>query len=430
MADTTVLSRDLSHLKGRTILLVAGGLLQVPQVEIAHALGLNTIVTDRDPECACADLADAFVQLDTYDLSGHVKLARLLRKTGELAGVFTAGADVALTVALAAAATGLPGVDPRAAYAAKNKARTREFFDKAGLPNPRWEEVETEHQALQAALQIGYPLIVKNVDNCASRGTTIFREQGPTGLDTDFRFDDSFLSAVEKAKAASTTGTALIEEYLIGQEVTVETLVWEGRQYPCFITDRFFRPLSPYAVEYGLRSPSILDSTTRKELYALALQGAGVLGIDFGAAKADVIMTGKGPRILEMTTRLSGGFDCQYLVPVASGKEVIKAAMLLALGEPIHEELLEAKWNKHAVSFNPLPPPGRIIAIRGLEEAKSSLGVEHIFLRVGVGDIIPEYRDCAARPCWIIATGLSRAAAMENASAAAQKLKIKTEPVC
>lgn len=404
----------------KSILIVAGGQLQVPAVHIARDLGLRVIVTDRDPNCACASLTDEFVLLDTSDAAGHVVLAQRLKRERNLAAVFTEGADVELTVALAAAAVGLPGVDPRAAYATKNKARMRELFDAAGLPGPRWAEVETEAQARIAAAKVAFPLVVKPVDNCASRGLTILTKQTSA----------QFYEAVEKAKSFSTTGTALIEQKVEGLEQTVETLVYEGRQYPCFITDRLFVKKQEFAVECGLRSPTGLDIETQAALYDLVHRSAHALGIDFGAAKADTILTKDGPCILEMTCRLSGGYDCQYLVPAASGKEVIKAAMLLALGEGIHPaELLEAKWHKHAVSWNPLPSPGRIVSITGLETARNSPGAEYVFMRYDVGDVIPPCHDCAARCCWIIATGETHGEAWGNAVSAAEKLHIETEEI-
>lgn len=405
--------------KGKTILIVAGGVLQVPAVRIAHDLGLRVVVTDRDPNCICASLADEFMLLDTGDAAGHVALAQGLKREGNLAAVFTEGADVELTVALAAASVGLPCVDPRAAYATKNKARMRELFDAAGLPGPRWAEVETGAQARVAAAKVAFPLVVKPVDNCASRGLTILTKRDPHLL----------LAAVERAKAFSTTGTALIEHFMEGPEQTVETLVHEHRHYPCFITDRLFTKKQEFAVECGLRSPTGLDVVAKGKLYNLVHWSAVALGIDFGAAKADTILTKDGPRILEMTCRLSGGYDCQYLVPAASGKEIIKAAMLLALGEGMHTELLEPKRDKHAVSYNPLPPPGLITSITGLEEARDSPGVEHVFMRYDVGEVIPPYQDCAARCCWIIAVDETHGGAWGNAMEASEKLHIETEKI-
>lgn len=394
-------------------------MLQVPQVLIAKSLGLKAVVTDRDPGCACAGLADLFVKLDTSDLAGHVELALEMKRTNGLVAAFTSGADVELTVALAAASVGLPCVDPRAAYATKNKARMRELFDATGLPGPRWAEVETRAQARVAAAKVVFPLVVKPVDNCASRGLTILTKRDPHLL----------MKAVRHAKAFSATGTALIEHLMEGLEQTVETLMYEGRQYPCFITDRLFEQKREFAVECGLRSPTGLDIVVQAALYDLVHKSADALGIDFGAAKADTILTKDGPRVLEMTCRLSGGYDCQYLVPAASGKEVIKAAMLLALGEGMHPELLEPKWNKHAVSYNPLPSAGLITSIVGLEEARDSPGVERIFVRYDVGEVIPPYHDCAARCCWIIATGETHGEAWGNAIGASRKLHIETEGI-
>ncbi|HID22821.1 MAG TPA: hypothetical protein EYP14_10530 [Planctomycetaceae bacterium] len=63
---------------GNAVLIVGGGGLQHPAVSAACALGLSVWVSDRDPVCPCARLADRFFPLDIYDVEGHVALARLL----------------------------------------------------------------------------------------------------------------------------------------------------------------------------------------------------------------------------------------------------------------------------------------------------------------------------------------------------------------
>ncbi len=52
------------------ILIVCGGLLQVPAVEIAHGLGLKVVMTDMNPQAAAMRLPDQPVARDTLDRPG------------------------------------------------------------------------------------------------------------------------------------------------------------------------------------------------------------------------------------------------------------------------------------------------------------------------------------------------------------------------
>lgn len=412
-------------MKQKVILLVGGGLLQLPQARIAKELGLYTIVTDQNPGCAVAQagLADDFCRISTYDVAWHVEFANELRNRygRRFVGVFTSGADVAVTVAQAASSVGLPSVDPRAAYATQHKPTLRKRFDEAGVPGPQWAEVWNLEQSIKATDDIGYPLIVKNTDNAASRGCTILRNHD----------EDELNVAMMRAIKASHSQSALIEGLMTakypGLEHTVETLMDGMEQYECFITDRTFLPNDRWAVEKGIQVPSQLSEDQQRQMYWMAFRGALAAGIDFGAAKVDMMWTPKGPRIIEMAARLSGGCECQWLDPYASGRRVIECAMRQAIGQGIDERLLQPQWDRAAVAHSIMPKPGRIVSIEGVDVARECPFIEHVFLRHKVGDNVPEYHDCASRSGWIIAKGATTDQAWANATYAAGYIKIVTE---
>ena len=133
------------------------------------------------------------------------------------------------------------------------------------------------------------------------------------------------------------------------KECTVETIYdVEGNFHRCFITDRNFDYSNGYPLELGLVSPSQLSDKVQEECFTLAKTVSNKLGIKIGAAKFDMIITDDGPKIIEMTTRLSGGFDCQYVVPASTGKNIVMAAMNLWNHFP--KELLKNKFNKVCVT--------------------------------------------------------------------------------
>ena len=169
-----------------------------------------------------------------------------------------------------------------------------------------------------------------------------------------------------------------------------------------------------------------LSQKHQKQMYRLAKKVAIDLGIRIGAAKYDMMLTEKGPRILEMTCRLSGGFDSQYLVPAATGKNVLKAAILISLGKPFPKNLLIDKKHKVGVTASVWPSPGKISSIKGLNKAKKISGYENIFFRYTKGDIVEPYVDSTKRVCWIVATGRTINEAEESLDKIKKTIQIKT----
>ncbi len=405
----------------RVLWVIGGGSLQIPIIEEAKKLGLATLVTDMSSKCVAKAHADYFYPVDIFDVAGNVDLLfRLKHFDGlDIVGVLAAGIDANITAAVLARIAGLPGVDPQAAYVTHHKPAFRKFLTEHKLPCPLYEEVATLNEAHRAVKKIGIPFIIKNIDNSASQGTRKFFSipSGPL-----------LKKALAAARNASTSKTALIEEVLFGLEQTVESLYdVHGVFHKCFITDRPFDPKSEWAVEIGLRHPTSLPPATQRKLYALTKKTADLLGITIGAAKADMILTKKGPVMLEMTTRLSGGFDCQYLVPAATGKNVLRAAILTAIGKTFPKKLLTDTKHRIGITGSVWPKPGKIVSIKGLAQARRIRGVEHIFFRRVVGDIVSPYIDGTSRVCFIIVTGKDEAEARATLEKAQKAITVVTK---
>lgn len=399
---------------------IGGGLLQVPLVDEVKQLGYKVIVSDMNRQCICARKADLFLEMNIFDVQSHIfEALKLKSESVKIAGVLAAGIDATVSMAALGRVLGLPCVDPMAAYITNNKNVFRKTLQKLGYPVPRFATISDTGQVGKAVKKVGFPLIVKNTDSSGSRGVKIFKKECIPEIN----------KAVEGAMKVSRSGLALIEELWEGEEFTVETLFdVDGDFHPCFITDRVFDRKSDFAIELGLRNPTNLPVKVQKQLYSLTKRVAKDIGVKIGAAKIDMMITKEGPRIIEMTTRLSGGFDCQYLVPAATGMNVMKAAILTALGKKFSsEELLTNKKKRVGITGSIWPKPGRIVSIKGLSAARKLAGVEHIFLRYNEGDVVSPYADCTKRVCFIITIGSHEdqaRAALENAI---NTIRIETE---
>jgi biotin carboxylase len=401
---------------------IGGGLLQVPLVDEVRELGHKVIVSDLSRDCACAGMADIFIEIDIFDINAHINEALMLTTNNVIiSGVLAAGIDATLTMSSLATVLGLPGVNPHASFLTNNKDLFRHKLSELGYPVPRFRVIDKKDQIKSAIESVGFPLIVKNTDSSGSRGIKIFREGNILEIE----------EAAEVAMSVSRSGKALIEELWEGDEYTIETLFdIDGKFHPCFITDRFFKKNINYALELGLRNPTNLPIEIQQQMFELTKNVATDLGIKIGAAKIDMMLTRDGPRIIEMTTRLSGGFDSQYLVPAATGMNVLRAAIVTALGQNISSEnLLTNRLNRVGLTGSIWPQPGKIVSITGLKQASLLEGVEHIFFRYQSGEIIKPYIDCTKRVCFIIVSGKDEVEAQSVLDKVIDTISIITEPI-
>ena len=404
-------------MKEKYLWVIGGGELQIPLIKEANKIALKTIVSDYNPLCVAKKYADIFVEIDIFDRDAHIDY--LKSSDLNIVGVLAAGIDTPETMAAMNEYLGLKGVSLETALLVKNKDQFRVKLKELGYPMPEFKIITEQNlDTLESMLKsMPYPLIVKPTNNSASRDMKIFQENSE-------ELKKFITNNIQKYKLV------LIEEMFEGEEQTVECLVdIEGSFHNGFITDRKFTFENGFAVELGLVHPTELPQDTQDELFALAKKVAEDLNINVGAVKLDTITTKNGPRIIELTVRHSGGYDCQYLVPRSRGKNILKAAILTAIGELFESELLHDNLHRFGVTGSPWPQTGVITSITGIEEAKQIKGVEEIFFRYNLGDTITPYIDCASRVAFIICSASSRQEANEVLIKALQTIQIETKQI-
>jgi len=399
----------------RYLWVIGGGLLQIPLIKEARELDLGIIVSDANPDCAARGEADVFVELDIFDVEGHIQHLKNNERL-PIAGVLAAGIDAPETMAAMNEFLGYKGVSGKTADVTKNKHLFRERLKSLGYTVPGYIVIERGEDVSQLGRieLLRFPVIVKPVNNSASRDMKIFDTH-------DGEFERFIQQKLEKYPLL------MVEELWRGKEQTVECLVdINGQFHRGFITDRHFMFDEGYPVERGLVHPTELGPEMQEELYELAYNLSRDFEVTAGAVKLDTIVTDDGPRIIEMTVRHSGGFDCQYLVPLSTGKNILKAAILTAIQQPFDPALLNPQFERYGRTASVWPVPGKVVSINGVDEARKIAGVEGVFLRYDVGDVIEPYIDCAKRVLFIIATGGTRKDVNATIDAAVDAIHIET----
>jgi len=373
------------------ILIIGGGLLQIPALIKAKELGYETHLTDMSSSCAAFSYADHFYEVNINDFKKTAQLAKDLTNKEIISGVYTQGTDAEYTVAYAAEAAGLFGISSEVARKCKNKVLMREALRDGGVEDVKFYKANNYDECIYAADHIGYPLYIKPSDNSASRGIT--RVENSESLKEAFN---------NAKKALLTEQEILLEAEIIGTEHSVDCVMFDGILYPAGISDRIFLDKNIFAIQTESITPSLLPTHLQEDMYKKMEAAAAAIGVKNGAFKGDLVIDEDGKvRIIEVTARTSGGYDSQYRKPLSFGIDIIKATLEIALGNKLDIKDLIPKFSYRSKTYSLMPPPGKIIKIEGLDEARKIPGVHKIIVTKEVGDVIEEYKDCSQRTNFI-----------------------------
>jgi hypothetical protein len=254
-----------------------------------------------------------------------VAAARSLAARLPVAGVLTWAEHHVLDAAMAAEGLGLPGPSAAAVLRCRHKARTRAALSARGVPQPASVPVASLDEALAAAGRIGYPVVLKPQAGVASEGVVLV--DGPARLAEEF----PATLGVTAADIPGPTEAVLVEQYVAGPEISVDSVVRGGGVKPVFVA-RKETGFEPYFEETGhtlsAADPLLSDSRLRHVLSEVH----AALGYRDGCTHAEFRLGPAGPVLIEVNARL-GGDLIPYLGLRASGIDPGLAAAAVACGQ-------------------------------------------------------------------------------------------------
>ncbi len=301
------------------LLIVGGGQGQLRAIHRARQAGLETVVSDMNPQAPGVALADVFAQADTFDAAATARAAR--RHGAD--GIATLGTDQpVLTVTRAAAELGLPhSLSTEQALAVTNKRYMKRWFDECGIPHSPYRIVGTDFRPEQ--LQgLRPPLVLKPVDSQGQRGVVRLESASQVSdyLPATLRF--------------SRDGYAVVEEFYPGQEITFSGWVRDGHMYPLTITDRITKPFHPHiGVCIAHTYPSRCSAEHGSKIVDISRRIVAGFGIRQGPLYFQMLIGPEGVRVNEVAARIGGAYEDEF-IPALTGIDIDMLNFAEALGRP------------------------------------------------------------------------------------------------
>jgi len=138
-----------------------------------------------------------------------------------------------------------------------------------------------------------------------------------------------FKKATQYAQAANVP--ILIEEYIDGKEISVETITFKGNHYIIQITDKDSSG-PPHFVELGHHQPANLSSKTKERIINIIPDILNRIGFINGATHIELKISGSGIFLIEVNPRGGGDLISTKLVELSTGYDYILAMIQVATG--------------------------------------------------------------------------------------------------
>ena len=301
----------------KSILILGAGNAQIDLIKYCKSIGLEThgcSYTDTDSGIR---FLDYFSQIDIVDTDA----VRAYMDKHKIDYIYSVGSDIAVpTFCEVAEELGkFSFISSETAQICCNKHLMRQK-----MIGSRFNLSYAVCSSLEEAIEVNcYPVMMKPVDSQGQRGVFLIHDRGE--LETFF----------ERSICYSKSKGVILEQYVSGDEVSVNAYIKDGQVIFRIVSDRISFDELPGGIIKSHRLPSIYENTqTIVQINQLVSEAVEKLKIHNGPAYFQIKISDGHPYLIEATPRLDG---CHMwnLIRRYCGVNLLELTMKHFLGEEI-----------------------------------------------------------------------------------------------
>jgi len=296
----------------------------------ARTLNIEPLFMTNDPSRYKGLPKDCTVIVcDTNDILTLEETIMMNVPQGQIAGITTTSEFYIHTVSRLAEKFDLLGNPAIAVEAVRNKASVRSWLENAAhLYKPWYLTVDSLDQLRKKKELLSFPCIVKPVDDSGSN-----RVVKCETYEAVEEFVLSQLQIERNTRNQPAKRLVLIEEFVGGQEYSVEMFSFEGDHQLIGITEKTVGE-GPYFVEMGHVFPAPdLSHEMRESIKKGALEVLNTMGWRNGPVHLEIKLKEEQMFVVEMNGRLAGGMIPE-LIRYATGTDLLTQQIKIAIGQP------------------------------------------------------------------------------------------------
>jgi biotin carboxylase len=249
------------------------------------------------------------------------------------------------------------------------------------VSQPPFVVVRSADEALTAAEQLTFPVVLKPISLSASQG--VIRIDNAAGIPASV---DRVRRILAK-RGRPSDEPLLLENFTPGKEVAVEGLLSNGVLTILAIFDKPDPLNGPFFEETLYVTPSRLPRSNQNAICSVTSDASMALGLTEGPIHAELRVQGNQAWILEIASRSIGGLCARSLrfgLGVSLEQLILRHAVRLPIRETARTDAASG------VMMLPIPRSGRLISVEGVEQAREIQGVAGVEITVSPGrDLVP-----------------------------------------
>ncbi|MFE1442274.1 ATP-grasp domain-containing protein [Streptomyces sp. NPDC058739] len=315
---------------------------------------------------------------------------------------------------------GVPGAGAGASQIMRDKSLLRRVSRAAGVLNPASAEVTSPQEVREFAAAHPGSLVLKPANRQASVGTKVLHDLD--GLDAAWaecisQDEGSFVPDRERELRM------LIEQFVRGDEFSVELLVHEGEVLFSNVTGKMLYP-GPRPIERGHTVPAAGIPDELSELMVAQTETViRSVGFGSGIVHCEWIVSDGRPYLVECAGRFPGD-GIPMLIEEAYRINLAGAFYEVMQGRR-PEGLPQRAAGGAAVRFMDAAP-GEVVSVDGADEAARLPGVLSLSMHLEPGDTVNELRSSWDRVGSVMTSGATSEEALRNAEAVVDAIRITT----
>lgn len=318
-----------------TCLVTGGALGDIPIIIELKRMGFRVVTSGNRPEDLGHRFSDEYTAADYTNVK---EISDICRKR-KFDAIISSCHDLAYIAASKVAEEfGFAGFDsPQNAEILHSKNLLRKMLAELSIPTPKFAECTSLNQGISSILEMQFPIIVKPVDLTGGNGVSICQDNS--------YFERAFIHAFSKSRAKK----VIVEELLSGSYHGLSTLIQGGKLVSFFLDDEFYLPKN-FRVS-ATAYPSSVDISQIEPLLLDAQKLVSALKLTDGLLHFQLILTARGPIIIEVMRRTPGDFYSDF-VNMSSNINYARNIIIPYLGERLEDNEMISKGFAQEVDYS------------------------------------------------------------------------------
>jgi biotin carboxylase len=323
-------------------------------------------------------------------------------------GLIALGDRATTTAAYAARALAITYNSVEAVENCRSKLRQREILREAGLPVPGFFSFPLDRKLDRILPRVQFPCVLKPLRLAASQG--VIRANNPEEFQAAVGRIRTLLKSPEiQVTREEELDRLLVERYIPGAEVAVEGLLTRGKLRILAVFDKPDPLEGPYFEETIYVTPSRLPDEIYDRLLDCASATARALGLTHGPVHAEFRVNEQGLWVLEAAPRPIGGL-CSRALRFGPERTLLEEVLVRhALGLPGSDP--DREDGAGGVMMIPVPKSGVLESVAGVEQARSTAGIDDVQITARLHDYIAAWPEGSSYLGFIFARGKTPAEA-------------------